>query len=81
MRARRTCAAGSSRARTADGNPNNYLVATQDVGLRAHLRAMGSVPIVYLQLNTMLLEPPSEASLKRAKEVRPSWDRQRSCRV
>ena len=53
-----------------NGNPNNYFVATQDVKLRDCLRQAGSVPLLYLQFNLLLMEPPSEASILRAKQVR-----------
>lgn len=41
-------------------NPEHFFVATQDGGLRKKFRQVQGVPVVFVQKNYLLLEPPSE---------------------
>lgn len=41
-------------------NPEHFFVATQDGGLRKKFRQVPGVPVVFVQKNCLLLEPPSE---------------------
>jgi len=41
-------------------NPEHFFVATQDGGLRKKFRQVPGVPVVFVQKNYLLLEPPSE---------------------
>lgn len=41
-------------------NPEHFFVATQDTGLRRKFRQVPGVPLVFVQKNSLLLEPPSE---------------------
>jgi U3 small nucleolar RNA-associated protein 23 len=50
-------------------NSHNYCIATQDAGLREHLRAIPGTPLVYINKSVMILEPPSQATLERVQEV------------
>ncbi|XP_044445631.1 rRNA-processing protein UTP23 homolog [Triticum aestivum] len=42
-----------------DKNPENYFVATQDSGLRAKLREVPCVPVIYGLKNSLFIEQPS----------------------
>ncbi|XP_037077782.1 rRNA-processing protein UTP23 homolog [Pollicipes pollicipes] len=48
------------------GNKSKYAVATQDQALRAQLRTMPGVPILYLHNSAPTLEKPPEVSTERA---------------
>lgn len=41
-------------------NPEHFFVASQDGGLRKKFRQVPGVPVVFVQKNYLLLEPPSE---------------------
>ncbi|KZP12034.1 Fcf1-domain-containing protein [Athelia psychrophila] len=45
-------------------NKHRYVVATQSQPLRVKLRAIPAVPIVHVNRSVMVLEPPSDATLK-----------------
>jgi len=47
-----------------DSNKHRYVVATQSQPLRVKLRAIPAVPIVHVNRSVMVLEPPSDATLK-----------------
>lgn len=47
-----------------DSNKHRYVVATQSQSLRTTLRAIPSVPIVHINRVVMVLEPPSDATLR-----------------
>ncbi|XP_061616525.1 rRNA-processing protein UTP23 homolog [Phyllopteryx taeniolatus] len=46
-----------------DTNPHHYFVATQDFKLTTGLKKIPGVPLLYIILNTMVLEKPSQSSL------------------
>jgi len=50
-------------------NPHKFAVATQDVALREHLRQIPGVPILYVKLNQIILEPVSEATRNKVAQV------------
>ncbi|BFZ53600.1 hypothetical protein PYCC9005_000628 [Savitreella phatthalungensis] len=43
-------------------NKNRYVVATQDRALRAQLRDIPGVPLIYLNRSVLVMEPPSPAT-------------------
>ncbi|KAF8559251.1 hypothetical protein OG21DRAFT_1493186 [Imleria badia] len=47
-----------------DSNKHRYVVATQSHALRVKLRLIPAVPIVHINRAVMILEPPSDATLK-----------------
>ncbi|KAF8309573.1 Fcf1-domain-containing protein, partial [Clavulina sp. PMI_390] len=47
-----------------DTNKHRYVVATQSQPLRVSLRAIPSVPIVHINRVVMVLEPPSDTTLR-----------------
>ncbi|KAK1805136.1 hypothetical protein P4O66_019490, partial [Electrophorus voltai] len=52
-----------------DTNPHHYFVATQDRELTAALMEIPGVPLLYIILNTMVLDKPSACSLKHVEAV------------
>ncbi|KAL7829645.1 hypothetical protein AOLI_G00305300 [Acnodon oligacanthus] len=50
-------------------NPHHYFVATQDRKLATGLMKIPGVPLLYIVQNTMVLEKPSECSLKHVEAV------------
>eukprot|EP01018_Ginkgo_biloba_P016384 Gb_33809 [translate_table: standard] len=48
-------------------NPEHFFVATQDASLRKKFRQVPGVPVVFVQKNSLLLEPPSEYNQQMAK--------------
>ncbi|CAG8551325.1 7295_t:CDS:2 [Funneliformis caledonium] len=50
-------------------NPHNYCVATQDGSLRERFRAIPGVPLLYINRSVLIIEPPSYATLQKAKQV------------
>ncbi|XP_041933447.1 rRNA-processing protein UTP23 homolog [Alosa sapidissima] len=50
-------------------NPHHYFIATQDNELTKGLKEIPGVPIMYVIQNTMVLDKPSECSLKRVQAV------------
>lgn len=55
-------------AHQGDTNKHRYVVATQSQSLRNGLRIIPAVPVIHINRAVMVLEPPSEATLK-AKEL------------
>lgn len=53
-----------------ESNKFNYAVATQDAELRAHLRKIRGVPLLYINKSVLILEPPSHATLEFIKKVK-----------
>ncbi|KAI7818356.1 Fcf1-domain-containing protein [Gamsiella multidivaricata] len=53
----------------ASTNPHNYVVATQSKKLRLKFATVPGVPLLYIKRANLILEPPSEASLKGAKKI------------
>lgn len=50
-------------------NPHHYFVATQDHGVTAGLKKIPGVPLLYIILNTIVLDKPSQASLDHVQAV------------
>ncbi|KDE03329.1 hypothetical protein MVLG_06172 [Microbotryum lychnidis-dioicae p1A1 Lamole] len=46
-------------------NPHRYVIATQSLTLRKHLRTVPGLPIVYLNRSVVLLESPSDQTMKK----------------
>ena len=53
-----------------DSNKHRYVVATLSQPLRIKLREIPAVPIVHINRSVMVLEPPSDATLKSKETVR-----------
>lgn len=54
---------------TGDENKHRYVVATQFHDLRTRLRSIPAVPIIHINRSVMVLEPPSDVTLKTKQEV------------
>ncbi|XP_017285204.1 rRNA-processing protein UTP23 homolog [Kryptolebias marmoratus] len=52
-----------------DTNPHHYFVATQDHTVTAGLKKIPGVPLLYIVLNTIVLDKPSQASLDHVQAV------------
>lgn len=50
-------------------NKHRYVIASQSQELRAKLRKIPAVPLVHITKSVMILEPPSEETLKAKAEV------------
>ncbi|XP_007575964.1 rRNA-processing protein UTP23 homolog [Poecilia formosa] len=50
-------------------NPHHYFVATQDRAVTDGLKKIPGVPLLYIILNTMVLDKPSQASLDHVQAV------------
>ncbi|KAM4549986.1 rRNA-processing protein UTP23 homolog [Fundulus diaphanus] len=50
-------------------NPHHYFVATQDHAVTAGLKKIPGVPLLYIILNTIVLDKPSQASLDHVQAV------------
>ncbi|XDV34991.1 hypothetical protein PO909_005048 [Leuciscus waleckii] len=50
-------------------NPHHYFIATQDQELTKALKKIPGVPLLYIILNTMVLDKPSERTLKHVEAV------------
>ncbi|XP_041867444.1 rRNA-processing protein UTP23 homolog [Melanotaenia boesemani] len=50
-------------------NPHHYFVATQDHSLTAGLKKIPGVPLLYIVLNTIVLDKPSQESLDHVQAV------------
>lgn len=50
-------------------NPHHYFVATQDHDVTAGLKKIPGVPLLYIILNTIVLDKPSQASLSHVQAV------------
>lgn len=49
---------------TGDANKHRYVIATQSHPLRVRLRFIPGVPIVHVNRSVMVIEPPSDATMK-----------------
>ncbi|KAJ3361435.1 Small subunit processome component [Allomyces javanicus] len=49
-------------------NPHHLMIGTQDAALRAHLRSVPGVPLMYLSSSVLVLEPHSPETLERVKD-------------
>ncbi|KAJ3375831.1 Small subunit processome component [Allomyces arbusculus] len=49
-------------------NPHHLMIGTQDAALRAHLRTVPGVPLMYLSSSVLVLEPHSPETLERVKD-------------
>lgn len=47
-----------------DKNKHRYVVATQSQPLRSKLRSIPAVPILHMTRSVMILEPPSDTTLR-----------------
>ncbi|XP_057684149.1 rRNA-processing protein UTP23 homolog [Corythoichthys intestinalis] len=52
-----------------DKNPHHYFVATQDFTLTTGLKKIPGVPLLYIVLNTIVLDKPSQPSLDHVQAV------------
>ncbi|XP_054619397.1 rRNA-processing protein UTP23 homolog isoform X2 [Dunckerocampus dactyliophorus] len=52
-----------------DTNPHHYFIATQDHALTTGLKKIPGVPLLYIILNTMVLDKPSQPSLDHVQAV------------
>ncbi|CAG8691944.1 13523_t:CDS:2 [Cetraspora pellucida] len=50
-------------------NPHNYCVATQNETLRRQFRVIAGVPLLYINRTVLIVEPPSGATLDKAKQT------------
>ncbi|KAG1946863.1 rRNA-processing protein UTP23 homolog [Pimephales promelas] len=50
-------------------NPHHYFIATQDQELTKALKKIPGVPLLYIIVNTMVLDKPSERTLKHVEAV------------
>ncbi|KAF9146689.1 hypothetical protein BG015_011519 [Linnemannia schmuckeri] len=50
-------------------NPHNYVVASQSKKLRSKFGQVPGVPLLYINRSNLILEPPSEASMNKCKEI------------
>lgn len=50
-------------------NPHHYCIASQDLELRKDLRKIAGVPLIFILRDTVLMEPPTDKSLKLAKKM------------
>ncbi|XP_030002349.1 rRNA-processing protein UTP23 homolog [Sphaeramia orbicularis] len=52
-----------------DTNPHHYFVATQDYAVTTGLKKIPGVPLLYIILNTIVLDKPSQSSLDHVQAV------------
>ncbi|KAM4630214.1 rRNA-processing protein UTP23 homolog [Polymixia lowei] len=50
-------------------NPHHYFVATQDFSVTTGLKKIPGVPLLYIVLNTIVLDKPSQSSVDRVQAV------------
>ncbi|KAF9287917.1 hypothetical protein BGZ68_001122 [Mortierella alpina] len=53
----------------ATSNPHNYVVASQSKKLRSRFGQIPGVPLLYINRANLILEPPSQASLSKCKQI------------
>ena len=59
-----------------DVNKHRYVIATLSQSLRPQLRRVPGVPIIHINRAVMILEPPSDETLRVKHEVRIySWEK------
>ncbi|KAF9430424.1 hypothetical protein BGZ94_006901 [Podila epigama] len=52
-----------------NSNPHNYVVASQSKKLRSQFGQVPGVPLLYINRSNLILEPPSEASTTKCKQI------------
>lgn len=52
------------RQATGDSNRHRYVLASQSLDLRTVMRKVSAVPIVHVNRSVMILEPPSDATIR-----------------
>ncbi|KAG0290782.1 hypothetical protein BGZ96_005787 [Linnemannia gamsii] len=52
-----------------NSNPHNYVVASQSKKLRSKFGQIPGVPLLYINRANLILEPPSEASMNKCKQI------------
>ncbi|KAG9061705.1 hypothetical protein KI688_006854 [Linnemannia hyalina] len=52
-----------------NSNPHNYVVASQSKKLRSKFAQVPGVPLLYINRSNLILEPPSEASMNKCKQI------------
>ncbi|ESK98374.1 rrna-processing protein utp23 [Moniliophthora roreri MCA 2997] len=52
-----------------DSNKHRYVIATQSQPLRSKLRTVPAVPLVHINWSVMVLEPPSDTTIKAKQEA------------
>lgn len=52
-----------------ESNKHRYIVSTQSQPLRAKLRMVPAVPLLHMNRGVLILEPPSDATLKTKQAV------------
>lgn len=55
------------KAMIGDNNPEHFFVASQDIGLRGHIRKIPGGALIYVNRTAVVLEPPSEQQEQYAK--------------
>ncbi|CAG8471072.1 6466_t:CDS:2 [Paraglomus occultum] len=50
-------------------NQHRYCIATQNRNLREQLRAIPGVPLIYMNRTVLILEPPSNVTLEKARKI------------
>ncbi|XP_008297541.1 rRNA-processing protein UTP23 homolog [Stegastes partitus] len=63
------CASDCLLSMLQETNPQHYFIATQDHTLTSGLKQIPGVPLLYIILNTVVLDKPSSASLQRVQDV------------
>ncbi|XP_054707175.1 rRNA-processing protein UTP23 homolog [Uloborus diversus] len=53
------CAADCLLSMVSDGNPDHYIIATQDREVTEKVRSMPGIPLMYVKYNAVILEKPS----------------------
>jgi U3 small nucleolar RNA-associated protein 23 len=68
------CLSESVDAKDSNTNKHRYVVASQDKAVRAHMRQIPGVPMIYINRSVMIMEPMAEASEDvRTKEERSKF--------
>ncbi|KAK3831480.1 MAG: Fcf1-domain-containing protein [Linnemannia gamsii] len=52
-----------------NSNPHNYVVASQSKKLRSQFAQVPGVPLLYINRANLILEPPSDASMNKSKQI------------
>ena len=53
-------------------NKNRYIVASNDVGVRKHMRGIAGVPLIYISKSVVLMEPMANATEKQREKEEKS---------
>lgn len=59
----------SPEATSGESNKHRYIVSSQSQPLRAKLRMVPAVPLLHMNRGVLILEPPSDATLKAKQAV------------